>query len=363
MKKNIPFLLLCLLLFLNSSIAQTDTISSNTESFVKDSTKDTLSIIGVGDIMLGTNFPSTSYLPPNNNCAPLLAEVKDVLQDADLTVGNLEGCFSDDAPLVKRCKDRKKCYAFRMPVKYGECLKDAGFDVLTLANNHSGDFGNLGRRTTVKVLNELGIKHAGWVKYPYSTFVKDSVRYGIVSFSPNTGTLSINNYKNAKRIVKELKKKSDIVIVTFHGGAEGKKYQHITRKIETFYGENRGNVYKFARCVIDAGADIVFGHGPHVSRAIDLYKNRFIAYSLGNFCTYGRFNLSGVNGIAPIVKININKKGEFIDGRIISTKQEGEGGTCLDPKLQAVKIIRMLTKSDIPEAQLEITDSGFIRKR
>ncbi len=354
--KKTSFLLFFLLTLMSNGIAQV----LQTKPIQKKNAEDTLSIIGVGDIMLGTNYPSASYLPPENNCETLLAEVKPILQNATLTVGNLEGCFSDNAPLVKRCKDPSKCYAFRMPVKYGKCLKNAGFDVLTLANNHSGDFGDLGRRTTVKVLNSLGIKHAGWVKYPYTIFVKDSVRYGVVSFSPNTGTLNINDFENAQRIIEKLKKNADIVIVTFHGGAEGKRHQHITRKREFFYGENRGNVYKFARLAIDSGADVVFGHGPHVSRAIDLYKNRFIAYSLGNFCTYGRFNLSGANGVAPIVKININKKGEFINGQIISAKQVGEGGTHLDIELQAVKIIKTLTETDIPESLLEIKSNGLI---
>ncbi len=347
-----------------AAIKLTKSIISKNDSTYVDSlnikSKQSVSVIGVGDIMPGTNFPSKSFLPPNNNCYPLLAQVKHILQNANLTVGNLEGCFSENAPLVKRCKDKTKCYAFRIPVKYSECLKDAGFDVLTLANNHSGDFGNLGRETTVKTLNKLKIAHAGLTKYPYTIFTKDSIKYGIASFSPNNGTVSILNLANATRIVKLLKSKADIVIVTFHGGAEGNKHQHITRKTETFYGENRGNVYKFARTVIDAGADIVFGHGPHVSRAIDLYKNRFIAYSLGNFCTYGRFNLKGPNGIAPIIKINVKKNGEFINGQIFSIKQTGEGVTCIDKENNAVKKIKILTLSDIPESPIQIDDDGFI---
>lgn len=338
-----------------------DTVLSYSKNLNKQN--DTISIIGVGDIMPGTNYPSVRYLPYKNNCYPLLAQVKHILQDAELTVGNLEGCLSDNAPLVKRCKDSTKCYAFRIPIKYANCLKDAGFDVLTIANNHSGDFGVLGRQTTVNTLDTLNIKHAGWIKYPYTTFVKNNVKYGIASFAPNTGTVSINDMQNAKNIVKKLKQNADIVIVTFHGGAEGRKHQHITRKTETFYGENRGNVYKFARLVIDAGADVVFGHGPHVSRAIDIYKNRFIAYSLGNFCTYGRFNLSGANGIAPIVKIKINKNGEFVSGKIISAKQTGEGGTYLDNEKKAVKIIKTLTETDIPECELKIDNNGYFYKK
>lgn len=321
-----------------------------------------LSIVGVGDIMLGTNFPSEAYLPPKQNAFALLKDVKHELTNADLTVGNLEGCFSDTAPLVKRCKDSTKCYAFRMPERYIHPLKDAGFDVLTIANNHSGDFGDLGRQTTVKMLDSVGIAHAGWIKYPDTIFTKNNIRYGIAAFAPNKGTVSIHNINHAKSRVKYLKQNADIVIVTFHGGAEGSKHQHITKETEQFYGENRGNVYEFARHVIDAGADVVFGHGPHVSRAIDIYKDRFIAYSLGNFCTYGRFNLRGPNGIAPIVKINIDKTGKFIDGNIISAEQLGRGGTYVDKENRAATIIKSLTETDLPECELNISAEGYISK-
>ena len=69
------------------------------------------------------------------------------------------------------------------------------------------------------------------------------------------------------------------------------------------WDQNRGSVYRFAHEVVDAGADVVFGHGPHVTRALEFYRDRLICYSLGNFATYRRFNLSGPNGIAPIVKV------------------------------------------------------------
>jgi len=332
--------------------AQKDTIG------VSDDKLNSISIIGVGDIMPGTNFPSLSYLP--TDCNALFSDVTEWLTDADITVGNLEGCFSDTAPLVKRCKDSTVCYAFRMPVEYGYCLKNNGFDVLTIANNHSGDFGDLGRQTTADLLDSLNIYHAGWIKYPVTTFIKGGVRYGVAAFSPNIGTVSIHDIKNAEKLVDSLSLISDIVIVTFHGGAEGSKHQHITREAEEFYGENRGNVYEFARKMIDAGADVVFGHGPHVSRAIDLYKGRFIAYSLGNFCTYGRFNLKGPNGIAPIVRIEISYKGEFISGNIYSAHQLGSGGTYKDSTLKAAKIIKTLTEIDIPECKLEISEYGDI---
>jgi len=127
-----------------------------------------------------------------------------------------------------------------------------------------------------------------------------------------------------------------------------------------FLGENRGNPYEFARMAIDAGADVIFGHGPHVTRAIDIYQGRFIAYSLGNFATYGRFNLSGPNGLAPIIELNVNEKGEFISGKIHSTIQLGEGGPMIDEQNRVLKEIQNLTRTDIPECILHIESDGTI---
>jgi len=149
-----------------------------------------------------------------------------------------------------------------------------------------------------------------------------------------------------------------------HIGAEGKGSSRITRKTEMFVGENRGNPYEFARFAIDNGADAVFGHGPHVPRAIDLYKGKFIAYSLGNFATNTSVNITGVSGYAPIVKIKIDGKGNFIEGEIISAIQQGENGSrrpFLDSTGACIKEIKKLTETDIPEAKLSISEDGKIR--
>jgi len=328
--------------------------------FTSYSQKENISIIGVGDIMLGTNFPSKKYLP--TNCRTLLNEVSDIIKNADISFGNLEGCFSDNAKLAKKCKDSTKCYAFRMPVEFGSCINEAGFDILSIANNHIMDFGQEGLNDTKKILEEFSIKYAGTLDVPYSIFVKDSVKYGFCAFSPNKGTVSIHDGQNAKKIINLLEKECDIIIASFHGGAEGKEHQNITRKTETYYGENRGNVYEFSHMLIDAGADIVFGHGPHVSRAIELYKNRLIAYSLGNFCTYRRFNLRGVNGFAPIIKIQVNRNGEFLTGEIIPIKQIGSGIPIKDSENNAIKKIQELTKKDFPLSDLQINNDGSINK-
>ena len=319
---------------------------------------DSISIIGVGDIMLGTAYPSPKYLPPQNDCSPLLSKVSSILQNADVTFGNLEGCFLNSGPTTKNCKDTLKCYAFRMPDKYVHCIADAGFTVMSLANNHSGDFGMIARKNTMRLLDSVGIEYGGLEIKPTAEFEIKGVKYGFVAFAPIRATLDMLNLEMAAQRVKDLKARNDIVIVSFHGGAEGREHEHVTRKTEEFYGEDRGNVYEFAHLMVDAGADVIFGHGPHVTRGIEVYKDRFIAYSLGNFSTYARFNLSGPNGMAPIIKVYTNKQGKFLSGEIFSVRQIGEGGAQLDPNKKVLKRIQQLNKEDFPESKLQILDNG-----
>ncbi|HLN20050.1 MAG TPA: CapA family protein [Bacteroidales bacterium] len=320
-------------------------------------------IAGVGDIMLGSSFPSARYLPPHDNPFLLLESVADSLRDADLTFGNLEGSFLNDGPAAKKCKDTSVCYLFRMPERYINTLTQTGFDVLSLANNHFGDFGLSSRQRTKELLDSAGIKYAGLQENPWTIFAKDSVRYGFTAFAPNAGTMNINDIDSAAAIVRMLKDSCDIVIVSFHGGAEGKDFQNVPRIPEVFYGEQRGDVYRFAHTLIDNGADIIFGHGPHVARAVEVYKGRFIGYSLGNFCTYGRFNLAYPNNLAPIVRLKVGIDGTFVDGKIIPAIQPWPGGVKYDPSGLVIKKIRDLAATDFPESEVIINENGKITYR
>lgn len=331
----------------------------------QDSTasKRRITVAGVGDIMMGTSFPSKIYLPPSGDPWPLVASLVPELESADITFGNLEGPFSDNARLEKKCRDTTICYAFRVPESYAPALKRAGFDILSLANNHIGDFGEDGRNTTVSLLDSLGIRYAGLTDYPYSIFNLDSLLVGFCAFAPNKGTININDYHEVQKIVKLLSDSCDLVIVSFHGGAEGADYQNISGENEIFYGENRGNVVEFARMVVDNGADIVFGHGPHVTRAVELYKDRFIAYSLGNFLTYRRFNLSGPNGYSPLVKVVTDESGKFIEATLIPVYQDSQGHVRIDPSKRVINKIRELVKSDFPGSVINIDEEGIIKPK
>jgi hypothetical protein len=319
---------------------------------------DTVTLIGVGDIMMGTNYPEDKL--PASGGAHLMREVEPILSAADVTFGNLEGTLLNAGGTPKTCRNPKVCYVFRSPVSYAQNLTRAGFDIVSLANNHAGDFGAEGRASTMKTLDSLGIGHAGQLTQKFVLFQKDSIKYGLIAFAPNSGCLDINDLDQARSLVTQLDSLCDIVIVSFHGGAEGAQYQNVPRTNELFYGENRGDVYRFSHTLIDAGADVVFGHGPHVTRAIEVYKNRFIAYSLGNFCTYRGISVSGVNGIAPIIKIHTKRNGEFLTGHIIPTYQTYGEGVRVDPQNQAIKKIIELTKKDFPESQIQIAENGII---
>lgn len=346
-------LLISLSLFLSAQ----DTLSVDTFSV------DTFCIIGTGDIMLGTNYPSGTYLPPGDDCSPLLRPVHHVLQSGDVLFGNLEGVFCSEGGTPKRCKDTTMCYVFRMPDHFAACLVDAGYDVLSVANNHTNDFGPEGRRSTAQMLDSLEIAYAGFITHPWTIFEKGGITYGFAAFAPNKGTMDFKNYGEAARITRMLDSVADIVIISFHGGAEGKDHQHVVREDEEYLGFNRGSTYRFAHTVVDAGADVVFGHGPHVTRAVELYKERLICYSLGNFCTYRRFNLRGPNGIAPVIKVYMDRKGNFLSGEVIPVYQAGKGGPRVDPGKRAIHKLIELTETDFPGQELTISPEGGIHKR
>lgn len=316
-------------------------------------------LMAVGDIMMGSSYPSPSYCPPKD--VKLLDPVASLLREADLTFGNLEGVLLNSGGEHKNCGKSSACYSFRQPEYVADQLKEAGFDILSIANNHMGDFGNTGRKNTGKVLQDKNFCFAGLENYPWDTITVKGIRIGFTAFAPHGGCMPFNDYKVVKQVVADLNKLADVVIVSFHAGGEGNSRRHVTREREMFLGNDRGNVYEFAHLAIDAGADVVLGHGPHVPRAIEAYKQRFISYSMGNFCTYEQFNLKDAAGIAPMYKLTIHKSGMFIEGALIPIKQVGKGGPLLDTSRKAEKLVAELTRSDMPEMALQWMENGKFR--
>jgi poly-gamma-glutamate capsule biosynthesis protein CapA/YwtB (metallophosphatase superfamily) len=344
---------LSLLLILLTGILHSQTPEKATEQ--TSNGDEQITIVAVGDIMMGSTYPS-SMLPPEDG-KNIFDGVKVKLQQGDIVFGNLEGPLIDNG-IPKKCKKGStQCFEFVTPVRYVNYLKEAGFNVVNIANNHTFDCGLAGVENTIDTLKANGIEGAGGETI--GRLQAKGKRIVIVgfSFTLSDHSHSIHDIDIAQEIVKKLKEENDIIIVSFHGGGEGKSALHVYNTTERFLGENRGNIMKFSRAVIDAGADLVLGHGPHVLRAMEIYKGKLIAYSLGNFLTYKLFNVKGVNSLSAILTVNINAQtGAFTGGTIIPVKLSKDGIPEIDSQGEATKLIRRLTAKDIRGGTLAINE-------
>lgn len=317
--------------------------------------KTPITIAAVGDMMLGTDFPSNRLADDDGKGQ--LAQAAIYLSRAQVAFGNLEGVLMDGGEPAKVCKDPSLCYLFRSPARYAEHFREAGFDVLSLANNHARDFGEEGRDASMQALDQAGIAHSGRIG-DVASWREGEYRLAMAAFAPNIGSHSIHDEDAAACLVSKLAQDHDLVLVSFHGGAEGEGAMHVSDIEEFYYGESRGNVVSFSHRMIDAGADMVIGHGPHVTRAMEVYRGRLIAYSLGNFATYYGISVSGDKGVAPMLMATLDEDGRLLEGEIISFRQLRPDGPRLDERQTAATLIRRLTSTDFNGGGLEFTEGG-----
>lgn len=305
-----------------------------------------ITVGAVGDIMMGTDFPSPKL--PKKDGRLLFEEAKGFLKKADIVFGNLEGpLYEGDTP-AKKVKDDKEAYFFRTPQRYVKNLVDAGFNVVSLANNHAGDFGDKGMSSTKKVLEAAGIKYsskAGEV----AEFEIKGLKLGLAAFSFGPPPRSIIYPEEALEEIDLLSKKYDLLILSIHGGREGETALRTENEFEYYLDEPRGNLVQFAHQAILRGADLILVHGPHVPRALEIYQDRLIAYSLGNFCTYRGMSLDKEKGYAPLLWVELGRKGEFVRGKIFSFIQVPPGGPKRDEEERAWALIKRLSQEDFPQ--------------
>lgn len=360
---------LCLL-SLNNPIeaeAQTAPVAPAPAAAASASPPASYRIVGVGDIMMGSDWPLPILDPrvtPDGNASDVIGpELAALIKDADIAFGNYEGTIHASDRGAKACQNPRICFTFRSPVFHAVYLAKAGFDLLSNANNHARDFGEEGRRATYTHLTQagMGVSSADQDGLRLAQKVlPDGTRVSLLAFGHNPGLMPVTNLDRVSALVRDASAKTDILIVSCHIGAEGRGYQRVTRANEQFLGENRGNPFAFARTAVDAGADLVLCHGPHVARAVDVYKGRFIAFSLGNFWTYGRFNLSGPNALAPLVDLRVDKSGALQSARIVSARQTRPGGPTMDPTQEAARTMAQLTAQDMPETGVQILPTGDV---
>ena len=317
-----------------------------------------ISIAAVGDMMLGTDFPDDHL--PDDDAESFLAAVRPWLSSADLTFGNLEGVLVDGGEPAKKCKNPNACYLFRSPTRYATHYLNAGFDVLSLANNHARDFGEEGRTSTMRALDQAGIRHSGR-EGDFASIEVNDLKVAVLAYAVTKESNMMLDYDLAEATVAEFAASHDIVIVSFHGGAEGVDAMNIPFDEEEYFGEPRGDVVVFARRMVDAGADLLIGHGPHVVRAAERYKGRLIAYSLGNFATYYGISVAGVKGVAPILTATLDGEGRFVEGEIVSTIQLRPDGPSIDGKQRALNLMRGLSAEDFKKPGLTFLPDGKLR--
>lgn len=305
-----------------------------------------ITIAATGDIMMGSDFP-VANLPPKDG-QDLFKEVKAVFHKADLSFGNLEGPLCDGG-LTSKDTESSNVFVFRTPTRFAANLKEAGIKVVSLANNHAMDFGYHGKLSTKRALEQAGVKYSG-PDEDVAEFNIRGVKIALIALSYGPPPRSIIYPQKALAEIEALAPKYDLVIVSIHGGREGGSAQHVKNEAEYFLGESRGNLVKFAHDAIDRGAHLVLGHGPHVPRALEIYRERLIAYSLGNFCTYKGMNLDEERGYAPLLWVELNKTGKFLRGKIHSFLQVRPGDPKPDEQARAFKLMKTLSLEDFPES-------------
>ncbi len=327
-----------------------------------------ITIKAVGDVLPGSLTPQR-FVPPDSGRV-FVQNVSEYLRGADITFGNFEGRFvrEDDKTMKpQKCSEasRRKgiCFEFGVPPHLAPMLHGLGFTVMSVDNNHADDYGTVAAEYTKTTLKEQNIQPA-----PKQGFVALTVKdksVAIVAFGFSNSSYNVAEPEAAAVIVAKLRQQYNRVIVSFHGGAEGRGAQHVFDKTEMFYGENRGNLVKFAHACVDAGADMIIGHGPHVLRAMEVYKGKLIAYSLGNFLTYGNINVKGVSGVTCVLEASMDEaSGNFIGGRIIPVVQREPGIPEFDREKQAIALLQALSQADFPQTGVLIDAEGnFIVKK
>ncbi|BFU41914.1 CapA family protein [Krasilnikovia sp. MM14-A1004] len=317
----------------------------------------TITLSATGDIIMGS---APNRLPANGGDG-FFDSVAEGLK-SDLVMGNLEQPLTGDTGTSKcGSPPRPNCFAFRSPPEYAQHLKDAGFQLLNTANNHSKDYGVAGYRNTVAALEDAGLRHTGAEDEITVVEVK-GVKVAVVGFSPYAGANNLNDLDHSRTVIQQAKGKADVVVVQVHMGAEGSDKNHVKPGSELFFGENRGDPIAFSHAVIDAGADVVIGHGPHVLRGMEFYKGKLIAYSLGNFAGGGKtLSSSGVLKYGGILHVTLGADGRFAGGTFQSTYLNGVGVPTRDSANErGRKLVAQLSAADFGDTAARISDDGAI---
>ena len=321
--------------------------------------KDFISITAMGDVMMGTTFPAN--LLPENDGKDLFSPAKSWIEASDIRFINFEGTFFDGRPQPDGKSSGPNRYLFRTPTTMVSRLQEAQVNVASLANNHVKDFGTAGIISTKKTLTQAGIQYSSKAGET-AEFKVDETEISLIAVDFYKAPRSITQPSSTYEEIRQLKNKRKLIIVSAHVGAEGQNAENVKFNDEIFLGENRGNSVEFAHKAIDEGADVIIMHGPHIPRGLELYKNRLIIYSLGNFITGKGISLDGNTKLAPLVRLQIDHQGNFIAGQIVSfIQQRSPQRIELDSRHTAMRFMRDLSIKQFPNSPLLFSDDGTFK--
>ncbi len=317
-----------------------------------------ITIKAVGDVIPGSDYPDRRLHPEPRR---LLAQVQAELAGADVVFGNLEAPMTTH-PISSKNVNHHSVFAFRVPPAYAQLLREAGFTLFNLANNHSGDFGEIGLRDTVQHLQQAGVDTIGQRGEIFYQRVR-GVRLAWIAFSPYGDHNSVLELAAAQNLVKQARTRADLVIISAHMGAEGTGALRTRNQNEVFFGEPRGNPILFGRTMIASGADLVLGHGPHVPRAIEVYQGKLIAYSLGNFIGYRTLGTQGELGDSLILETRWTGDRQLLGARVIPVTLHHEGIPAPDPQKRTIRLIQELNRLDTPDNEWILGNDGVMQPR
>lgn len=244
-----------------------------------------ITISAIGDCALGRdhrlkyeNSNDDVFARNNNDFNYFFSEVVDIFSKDDLTIANLESALTKENKIATKY-DYGNNYWFKGDPIYANVLKAANIETVCLANNHTYDYLQKGYDDTKESLKNVGVGYFGYDDL-YETEIK-GIKIGIAGFNQlgeyEQGT-NVNEFKaDIKKKIEVLKGRNDFVIACIHWG---KEYVHE-------YTQNQKDIGHFT---IDCGADLILGAHPHVIQGIEKYKDKYIVYSLGNFCFGGNKN-------------------------------------------------------------------------
>ncbi|HEX2204430.1 MAG TPA: CapA family protein [Longimicrobium sp.] len=323
-----------------------------------------------GDVTLGTNLDTTwvhtaaARLGPRVRALPspdsLLAPLRPLLEDADVVLLNVEAAIGEGPPERRKCAPGSTaCFAFRSPTSAAGALRrvrSGGEVVGNVANNHARDTGLGGWRTTQRHLRDAGVHVTGadTLATPVATAAGDTVAF--LGYSAWIGP-DVNDVASMRRHVRRAAERWRHVVVTMHAGAEGTGAQRTPDAVEVAFGERRGNSVAFARAALEAGADVVFGHGPHVMRGAEWYGRGLAFYSLGNLLTYGPFSFGEPLNRGALACVVFDEDG-VASAELRSTVQSAPGWVRPDPTGRAAWLVESLSRADFPAGAPRVAASG-----